>query len=94
MRGRYPIGPLRLRIADPFGMCEVTRSFTATDPARRRPADLAPAARSDAGGLWAGTGESQARNAAASGEDDIATREYRHGDDLRRVHWRSTAQRR
>ncbi len=25
------------------------------------------------------------------GEDDAATREYRHGDDLRRVHWRSTA---
>ena len=28
---------------------------------------------------------------AAAGEDDIGTREYRHGDDLRRVHWRSTA---
>jgi uncharacterized protein (DUF58 family) len=25
------------------------------------------------------------------GEDDAATREYRRGDDLRRVHWRSTA---
>jgi uncharacterized protein (DUF58 family) len=25
------------------------------------------------------------------GEDDAATREYRYGDDLRRVHWRSTA---
>ncbi len=25
------------------------------------------------------------------GDDDAATREYRHGDDLRRVHWRSTA---
>jgi uncharacterized protein (DUF58 family) len=25
------------------------------------------------------------------GEDDVTTREYRHGDDLRRVHWRSTA---
>jgi uncharacterized protein (DUF58 family) len=28
---------------------------------------------------------------AVHGEDDAATREYRHGDDLRRVHWRSTA---
>ncbi len=26
-------------------------------------------------------------------EDDVAPREYRHGDDLRRVHWRSTARR-
>jgi hypothetical protein len=25
------------------------------------------------------------------GEDDVTTREYRYGDDLRRVHWRSTA---
>jgi uncharacterized protein (DUF58 family) len=25
------------------------------------------------------------------GEDDAATREYRNGDDLRKVHWRSTA---
>ncbi|MDQ1288949.1 MAG: hypothetical protein QG622_2515 [Actinomycetota bacterium] len=92
VRGRYPIGPLRLRIADPFGMCEVTRSFTGTDPLVVVPR-IWPLGPVDAGGLWAGTGESQARNAAASGEDDIATREYRHGDDLRRVHWRSTAKR-
>ena len=31
------------------------------------------------------------RGRGAAGEDDVATREYRHGDDLRRVHWRSTA---
>jgi uncharacterized protein (DUF58 family) len=28
---------------------------------------------------------------ALAGEDDVVPREYRHGDDLRRVHWRSTA---
>jgi uncharacterized protein (DUF58 family) len=28
---------------------------------------------------------------AVHGEDDAATREYRRGDDLRRVHWKSTA---
>ena len=28
---------------------------------------------------------------SSSGTDDAATREYRHGDDLRKVHWRSTA---
>ena len=31
------------------------------------------------------------RSVAAAGDDDVAPREYRHGDDLRRVHWRSTA---
>jgi uncharacterized protein (DUF58 family) len=42
-------------------------------------------------GEFAGTGDSRARSVAVHGEDDAATREYRHGDDLRRVHWRSTA---
>jgi uncharacterized protein (DUF58 family) len=43
------------------------------------------------GGDWAGGGEATARSVAVSGSDDAATREYRHGDDLRKVHWRSTA---
>jgi uncharacterized protein (DUF58 family) len=42
-------------------------------------------------GEYAGTGDSRARSVAVHGEDDAATREYRRGDDLRRVHWRSTA---
>jgi uncharacterized protein (DUF58 family) len=42
-------------------------------------------------GEYAGSGESRARSVAVHGEDDAATREYRRGDDLRRVHWRSTA---
>jgi uncharacterized protein (DUF58 family) len=91
-RGRYPVGPLRLRLTDPFGMCELGRAFTATDPLVVIPR-IWPLSSVRAGGLWAGTGESVSRSVAASGEDDIATREYRHGDDLRRVHWRSTARR-
>ena len=39
-------------------------------------------------GEYAGTGDSRARSVAVHGEDDAATREYRRGDDLRRVHWR------
>lgn len=92
VRGRYAIGPLRLRLADPFGLCELTRSFTATDSLVVVPR-VWPLGPVDAGGMWAGTGDSLTRNAAASGEDDVATREYREGDDLRRVHWRSTARR-
>jgi uncharacterized protein (DUF58 family) len=92
VRGRYAVGPLRLRLTDPFGMCELTRSFTATDPLVVVPRTW-PLSTVTAGGQWAGSGESLARSAAASGEDDVATREYRHGDDLRRVHWRSTARR-
>jgi len=92
VRGRYTIGPLRLRLTDPFGMCELTRSFTATDSLVVVPR-IWPLGPVSAGGLWAGTGDSLTRSAAASGQDDVAIREYRQGDDLRRVHWRSTARR-
>lgn len=92
VRGRWDVGPLRLRLTDPFGMCEVTRSFSATDPLVVVPR-VHPLAPLRAQGSWLGSGESTARTAAASGEHDVATREYRYGDDLRRVHWRSTARR-
>jgi uncharacterized protein (DUF58 family) len=92
VRGRYPIGPLRLRVADPFGMCELTRSFTALEHVMVVPR-LWSLTAITGGGIWGGAGDSLARAAAVSGEDDIATREYREGDDLRRVHWRSTAKR-
>ncbi len=92
VRGRYPVGPLRLRLTDSFGMCELTRAFTATDPLVVVPRTW-PLEPLRAAGTWSGSGDSVARTTAAAGEDDIATREYRHGDDLRRVHWRSTARR-
>ena len=38
-----------------------------------------------------GGGEGARRSIAVHGEDDVSTREYRHGDDLRKVHWRATA---
>ena len=31
VRGRYPIGPLVIRLTDPFGLCELTRSFPSVD---------------------------------------------------------------
>ncbi|QGV81074.1 DUF58 domain-containing protein [Streptomyces ficellus] len=90
LRGRYPLGPLQLRLSDPFGMCELARSFSAYDlltviprteplPPGRLPGDAS------------GYGEGRQRSLALAGEDDVIPREYRYGDDLRRVHWRSTA---
>ena len=31
VRGRYVVGPLTIRLSDPFGMCELVRSFSARD---------------------------------------------------------------
>ncbi|HSV66562.1 MAG TPA: DUF58 domain-containing protein [Mycobacteriales bacterium] len=90
VRGRHRVGPLRLRLTDPFGLVELTRSFTTTDRLTVVPAvQPLPAVR--VGGSWHAGGDSAARAVAVRGEDDAATREYRHGDDLRKVHWRSTA---
>ncbi|MFJ8693166.1 DUF58 domain-containing protein [Streptomyces roseolilacinus] len=90
LRGRYPLGPLQLRLSDPFGMCELTRSFSAYDLLTVVPrTEPLPAAR--LAGEVPGYGEGRHRAPAQVGEDDIIPREYRYGDDLRRVHWRSTA---
>ena len=90
VRGRYEVGPLIVRLTDPFGLCELTRSFTTVGRLTVVPQVVAlPTVR--LAGEYAGSGDSRARSVAVHGEDDVATREYRNGDDLRRVHWRSTA---
>jgi uncharacterized protein (DUF58 family) len=90
VRGRYEVGPLVVRLTDPFGLCELTRSFPSVDKLTVIPQVVAlPSVRLT--GEYTGTGDSRARSVAVHGEDDAATREYRRGDDLRRVHWKSTA---
>ncbi|MFF0449534.1 DUF58 domain-containing protein [Streptomyces sp. NPDC004609] len=90
LRGRYPLGPLQLRLNDPFGMCELTRSFSAFDTLTVIPrTESLPPVRLT--GEASGHGDGRQRSLALAGDDDIIPRSYRHGDDLRRVHWRSTA---
>ncbi|MER7778018.1 DUF58 domain-containing protein [Streptomyces sp. NPDC096191] len=90
LRGRYPLGPLQLRLTDPFGLCELTRSFSTYDTLTVIPRVQAlPPVRLS--GEAKGYGEGRQRTLALAGDDDVIPRGYRHGDDLRRVHWRSTA---
>ncbi len=92
LRGRYRVGPLTVRLMDPFGLCELPRAFTSTDTLVVTPQIVAlPSVALS--GEWGGAGHSTARSVATHGDDDVATREYRHGDDLRRIHWRTTARR-
>jgi uncharacterized protein (DUF58 family) len=90
VRGRYRVGPLSVRLTDPFGLCELARSFASSDELVVTPV-LFPLPSVRLGGDWAGGGDAASRSVAVSGSDDAATREYRHGDDLRKVHWKSTA---
>lgn len=92
LRGRYRVGPLTVRLMDPFGLCELPRAFTATETLVVTPQVVSlPAVQLS--GEWGGAGHSTSRSVATYGDDDVATREYRHGDDLRRIHWRTTARR-
>ncbi|MGW2068523.1 DUF58 domain-containing protein [Streptomyces sp. NPDC001953] len=90
LRGRYPLGPLQLRLSDPFGMCELTRSFSTYDTLTVIPR-VEPLPPVRLSGEARGYGDGRQRSLALAGEDDVIPRGYRHGDDLRRVHWRSTA---
>ncbi|PZG37342.1 DUF58 domain-containing protein [Spongiactinospora gelatinilytica] len=90
LRGRFPIGPLSVRITDPFGLVELARGFTISDTLVVTP-QVVPLPHVRLSGEWTGGGDSRTRSVAAAGDDDVAPREYRQGDDLRRVHWRSTA---
>ena len=90
LRGRFAIGPLRLKLSDPFGLVERSRGFAATDILTFVPV-VHPLPGVGLGGAYSTGGESSSRSVSIQGEDDAATREFRSGDDLRKVHWRSTA---
>ena len=89
VRGSYPVGPLRIGVADPLGCVRVTREVGAPSPLLVTP----PVMPLDALGKADGSQGEQSprRSVSGAGEQDPVPREYQHGDDLRRVHWRSTA---
>jgi uncharacterized protein (DUF58 family) len=89
-RGKYAIGPLHVRVADAFGLAKVGSTAAPPSTLVVTPAVTALPHTSLAGS-WLGEGDARASTAAAAGEDDVVPRAYRDGDELRRVHWRSTA---
>lgn len=90
IRGRYSIGPLTVRVTDPFGLVELRRAFSEVGTLIVTPTVVRlPAVRLV--GEWSGSGESRPRAVAYAGEEDATVRAYRTGDDMRRVHWRATA---
>lgn len=90
VRGDFEIGPMRVWVSDPFGMVELGRSFTTTVSLTVTPKVIAlpPVPLS---GELSGSGENRPRSFASGSAEDVTVREYRRGDDLRRVHWRSSA---
>ncbi len=93
-RGRYRVGPLEMSFIDPFALAS-TRALAASEaeflvyPSHEElalPRDLGERRSVAASAMRQPTG--------ATGEEFYTLREYHDGDDLRRIHWPSTAKRR
>lgn len=89
-RGLFPLGPLEVSVSDPFGM-----ALRSIDAAPRTVLTVYPhidEIRSVPQARGADLSAAAGRSALSpSGDEFFALREYRTGDDLRRVHWPSTA---
>ena len=90
VRGHFEIGPMTVRVTDPFGLVELGRAFRTTVPLTVTPRTVV-LPQIPLGGAWTGSGDNRPRAFASGSAEDVTVREYRRGDDLRRVHWRSSA---
>lgn len=90
-RGAVGIGPLELRMSDPFGLAALSVpaapvvELTVWPVVERVTAPLPAAGRDEEVGARA--------EVAPSGDEFYALRPYVDGDDLRRVHWKASAKR-
>ena len=90
VRGKHDLGPLTVRTLDPFGLAQSERTVSTTSPVTVVPGAV-PLRPVGTVGAWSGSGEVRPHALAVGGTEDVTVREYQRGDDLRRVHWRSTA---
>lgn len=87
-RGRWPLGPALVHTSEPLG---VLWSDTDVGPAELIPVWPAIVDLSATAGALMGHSDRVVLGARSPAPDDAALREYRDGDDLRRVHWPSSA---
>ncbi len=92
-RGRFEIGPLRATLTDPFGLVSSSRRVLGTERVIVYPRVHDVVAPPDIGGLDLDRDHPAVRPRVETSGDFMTLREYAPGDDLRHVHWRSTARR-
>lgn len=85
--GRWLVGPLRIRYADPFGFAKADQALGTTTSVLVWPRTITlPVVGSLASDGGVGTNPTP-------GMDDATLRAYLPGDDLRRIHWPTSARR-
>ncbi|MBU4337035.1 MAG: DUF58 domain-containing protein [Actinobacteria bacterium] len=89
-RGRWPLGPLIATRTDPFGVIRRRGPVGATTDVLVWPTITELTLTGD---VVLGEPDRVALGVRSPSPDDTALRDYHEGDDLRRVHWASTARR-
>jgi uncharacterized protein (DUF58 family) len=89
-RGLFAVGPMEFRLNDPFGLASVSRcsggrSTLCVHPAFEQLPTL------ELFGVTSDGTKERASRPIQHGDEFYALREYQVGDDLRRVHWASSA---
>lgn len=88
----HSVGPLITRIADPLGLAEYRPALAGHSRLIVIPAVVSLTGSPGGGELGAGEAVG-GRVGVGPGQDAVVVRTYRQGDDLRKVHWRTTARR-
>lgn len=92
-RGRYEIGPLKLSFVDPFSLARVRTQISGVTGFLIHPRVEKLAMPRDLGERRSMASSALRQPTTARGEDFYTLREYVEGDDLRKIHWPSTAKR-
>ena len=90
VRGRHRLGPLGVRLRDPFGLSTRVAAISGAGDILVLPRVLELGS-SRPPGSGIGAEGAIPHMVALHGEDDVSIRAYRDGDDLRRIHWPATA---
>jgi uncharacterized protein (DUF58 family) len=90
-RGIYDIGPLEVTLNDPFGLCTARFATAGVTQLTVYPRIDRVHGLPTSQGQDPHSGSQRPRALLGTGDEFYALRQYEVGDDLRRVHWPSTA---
>jgi uncharacterized protein (DUF58 family) len=92
-RGNYQLGPVEMSCVDPFGLARIRKVAGGTTPLLVYPKIEQLVLPRDLGERRSLSVSALRQPTGAAGEDFYTLREYVEGDDLRKIHWPSTAKR-
>lgn len=92
LRGIRYLGPLSVKVSDPFGLTEFDKKLAGESKIIVTPAVVPLVGLPDTISTIFNNASSL-RPRSGRSEHDASLRTYRHGDDMRKVHWRTSARR-